>query len=584
MTYRSDPKNTFSKSFVLAAITLSLSLAATIPSAHAGGWRWSGTFDKTSANHILVAERNWSDFHKTWVKNEKNGFRLFDFEVQNNVVKYSGVFRKSKLASAAKIKVSLAALKKDWKDYAKKGYVLQDFETWTEGKKRYFGGVFHKRNAKQALWVVSNWKSFHSKWVELQKTGYRLEDFETWMQGTTQWYAGVFRGGKYPTGSSMGASWKYFKQARDKFRKDGYRLIDFEVLFHNNQPKYYGVFGKTGPYQALRVTNERKDFLKYRKDFKMQGLKIADLEITWFADPPKSAYPTPEPPKGKPIAAIFKPNSVTDQRTGLKFPSDMPAIKWPKSYKHCSSHEKKAINQAWAMGHFMMWRSHQIMEWLKRNKSKRKAAWVHGYRGRNAANSYANYSPRAWFGPYDGKRFDIARKAVSKVWSKNFRGGKIKVKCRVRGGKTGAHPCFQNNPGGNGRPAANHILKGTVNFCDKFFSPRLTGNVSKDIREIGFRARTVVHELFHHVRLSNGHYVMDTHVHCDGGRCKTEKMYGKKNSTHLSHVKGFRSGHYKRALRNNDNYAWFAYWVGRVAHGTEIPNGFGHLDQFPPKK
>ena len=568
----------------LTAAALCFGLLTTATNALAGDWRWSGTFAKTGANHTLLIERNWSDFQKGWKAYEKNGFRLHDFEVQDNVARYSGVFKKKSGKAASRIRVSLDTIMKDWKDWSDKGYRLEDFETWTENKKRYFGAVYLAGSGKHALWVVPGWKKFHDKWAQFEKQGLRLENFETWKVGKTQWYAGVFRAGTYPTGSSMGRTWTQFKKARDSFTKAGYQIIDFEILSHHGERKYYGVFGKKGNGQRLRVTNAEADFLKYRKDWKAQGYKIDDIEVTWFAGAGKPAKPAkPGSSKPKPLATIFKPNTVLNKRTGLKFPSDMPSIRWPTGYNHCSAHEKLFIDRTWAMGHYMMWRADQVMDWLARNDKNRKAAWSWGYRGRNAANSYINYAPRAWFGPYDSKRFAIADGGIESGWSKHFRGRTFKVKCRVRGGTTGAHPCFQSNPGGSGTPSANHIVKGTINFCDKFFAPRVAGDVDKDILQIYRRARTVVHEMFHHIRLSNGQYVLDTHVHCDNGKCPTEKMYGPEKSTHLSHVRGVNAGHYKRALRNNDNYAYFAYWVGRLAYGKSRPDGFGHLDQFPPK-
>lgn len=550
-------------------------------------WRWSATFAKTKANHILSLEKDWNTFHKRWLDLQKKGFELVDIEVQSNVLRYSGVFKKSKSKGASKLGVSLSVIKKDFGAWTKKGYRMVDFETWTDGKKNLFGALYLKGSGRSGFWVENNWNRFLSKWKEFEKSGLRMIDFETWYRGDTQWFAGVFKGGTYPAGSIMGVSSSQFFKTRDEFKAKGYRLIDFEVATRGSEVRYYGLFGKTGADQLLRVNDSKAGFFKKRSEFKKSGYKIDDLEVAWIGAVGKPAQSKPEPPKSKPIYVSFKGNTKRDSRTGLLFPDDMPSIHWPKGYNSCSSAEKDRINKAWAMAHFMMWRADQIMDWLGRNDRNRKQAWSWGYRGRNEAQNYANYSPRAWFGPYDGKRFRVAHSGVNKAWSDHFRGKTFTVKCRVRGGKTGAHPCFQNNPGTGRTPTANHIVKRTVNFCDSFFAPRWTGDNEKDIWQIFAKARTVVHELFHHVRLRDGNYVLDTHVHCDNGRCKTEKMYGRAKATHLSHVRGVNAGHYKRALRNNDNYAYFAYYVGVVAYYDKPlagdMKGFGHLTQWPPK-
>ncbi len=260
---------------------------------------------------------------------------------------------------------------------------------------------------------------------------------------------------------------------------------------------------------------------------------------------------------------IFSKNTVKEHRTGLMFPGDMPAIRFPTQYKGCSSAEKQKIDTAWAMAHYFMWRADQTMDWLASNGKKRKAAWSASYVGRNAKNSYRNHAPRAWFGPYDGKRFTTVDKAIEKVFTDRFRGKTFKVFCRVNKGGKGAHPCYQKNPGGNGTPGANHIVYGKINFCKKFFNPR-----QNSLNDIMHRARGVVHEVFHHLRLNNGLFVTDTHVHCHKGKCVTDKGYGRKKATHLSHYK--KKGHYKRAIRNTDNYALFAYMLGRRAYEKTI--------------
>lgn len=277
--------------FVRAAAVVLIGLVgnAAVNQAASAEWRWSATFEKKKGNNTLLIARDWNDFHKGWLKYQKNGFRLHDFEVQNNTAKYSGVFKKTPGNDPSQIRVSLETVMNGWKNWSKKGYRLQDFETWTENKKRYFGATYVTGGGAHALWVVPGWKKFHTEWAKFEKQGLRMHDFETWFDGSTQWYAGVFRAGKYPAGSSMGGNWDQFKKARADFRKKGYRLIDLEILGNTEGQKYYGLFGKTGPDKKLRVVNSQAGLLKARKGFKKAGYKIDDIEVTWFYGPGKLA-------------------------------------------------------------------------------------------------------------------------------------------------------------------------------------------------------------------------------------------------------------------------------------------------------
>lgn len=277
--------------------------------------------------------------------------------------------------------------------------------------------------------------------------------------------------------------------------------------------------------------------------------------------------PKPLPPSPpKPVDLIFSKRTQTDPISGLKFPADMPDIRYPTGYDSCNAEEVKKIKEAWALGHFYMWRSNQVMSYLARHDSQRKNMWMDGYDPSVVKESgqWRNYSPRAWFGPYDGDRFQKVSNAIEKVFNDRFQGKTFRVKCRTNDNSQGAHPCYQTDPATGNTPSANHIVYGTINFCNRWFRRE----------DAHIRARGIVHEVFHWLRIpGTGVWVTDLHTHCDG-LCKTEKMYGREKASHLAHVSGIRDGHYERAIRNNDNYAIFAYMLGRKIFE-------GDLTQFP---
>lgn len=105
----------------------------------------------------------------------------------------------------------------------------------------------------------------------------------------------------------------------------------------------------------------------------------------------------------------------------------------------------------------------------------------------------------------------------------------------------------------------------------------------------------MVHELLHWLRTKNGTVVGDTHMHCHGiARCTTDKAYGEEDSAHLANYDGGDEGtknaqkrrrvdHRKRALRNNDNYANFIYYLGRKAYTRSTDYALPVVDQFPTR-
>lgn len=275
-------------------------------------------------------------------------------------------------------------------------------------------------------------------------------------------------------------------------------------------------------------------------------------------------------------------NDTLNATSNLKFPSSMPSINFPNGYKGCSSSEKKKIQRAWALAHYSTWIANEAMGWMKRKGEYRKAAWHHGLRT-TGDNRTINYAARAWFGPMNDESFGEAKGTLNKVWNERFRGKSFTVMCRTNDDNKGAHPCYRNDPSTGNSISANHIVLRRVNFCANFFGSD---------RDDWSRTRTLTHELFHWVTSPKGHAIMDTHTHCHGGgNCSTNKAYGRERSRHLSNYDGGsgsraktrRVEHRKRALRNNDNYAWFIYDIGRAAydHNWAKSVGLVPLNQFP---
>lgn len=545
------------------AASLAIGLALGVAPALAGPEiTFGGLFKKGGGGSTVTSARPWPDFLKRSQELERNGYRLIDLETYKSGSRrlFAGVYKKATFASAAYIG-------RPWKEFSaksteleKKGYRLIDIETWMAGRTRVWSGIYAPGSYGPRAWI-GPWQAFLKKRHAFRRQGYRLIDYETYVDGKTRMHVGVFKPGKYETALRVGETWKNFKKNWDEFAKHGYRLVDIETYYAGNTRVYAGVYRKVKPSHAAWLGVKWKDFNAKRKELKRQGYHIVDLEV--FA--PKEQGSGKKP---KPLYMAFSKNTKTDSVTGQKFPTDMPSIRWPKGFKGCSAGDKRQIKEAWALAHYYMWRSTQLMNYLKQNASRRKTMWVDGYDPSvaNDRGGYRNHSPRAWFGPYNSRRFKDVHGAIDKVWHKRFRGKTFTVKCRVKPSNKGAHPCYLKDPSTGNRPSANHIVYGTINFCKSWFE-----------RDKFSRARTIVHEVFHWLKIpGSAYWVTDLHTHCDKGRCKTEKMYGRARASHLAHVSGFRDGHYKRATRNNDNYAIFIYMLGRRIYE-------GDVTRFPSK-
>jgi hypothetical protein len=247
----------------------------------------------------------------------------------------------------------------------------------------------------------------------------------------------------------------------------------------------------------------------------------------------------------------FSPNSVKHPPTGLLFPADMPAPRLPNDFDGCSDDQKGMLREAWALAHYYMWRSDQVMDWLAVHEAKRQQAWDAG--AKQQKDDPANFVPRTWFGPYAEGRFRSVDDAIDRVFTDRLLGRTFKVACKP----------------GEPENLAQHNVFGRVVF---FHSP--SGGYfhddpkKKPSEDRAFRALTVVHELYHPLKLRNGTWVMDTHAFMG----RVAKHYDAKDSQKLSW--GETDRHYRLAIRNNDNHAYFATNLGEAIYA-------GTLQQFP---
>ncbi len=258
----------------------------------------------------------------------------------------------------------------------------------------------------------------------------------------------------------------------------------------------------------------------------------------------------------------------------LDLPPEMPAIHLPDFVDGSCERDEPGYplyqaKQAWALAHYNTWRAYQLLEFIGESASQfRDDYWADGYR---SADGDDNWSPRHWFGPWKGYRFDAIRKVVRAEWDR-FRsaetgGIKIKLKCPTKQNEP-------NNPGNvcfTAAPPAHHVVKGYVNLCEGFFD-----------ESERYRGLLVAHELLHHTSAVYKEDIWksvplgDTHLHAHGDAClsgvKTEKMYGPDKILHLAATP--ECNHRDKNMANNDTYAWFITRLGSAVRS-------GKLQRFP---
>jgi hypothetical protein len=265
---------------------------------------------------------------------------------------------------------------------------------------------------------------------------------------------------------------------------------------------------------------------------------------------------------------------ITSPAFLANFPKDMPKVRLPQIVGGCNKGEIDEINDAWTLAHYYMWRSYQVLDYINdAPESDRADLWNDGYdkKWQEIGQYSKNWSPRAWFGPYDKKRFQIVYGGIKKVWQERFLDKTFKIECRTSKDESGPHPCFVKDPYTGNTPSANHIVYGKINLCANFL------DMSKKSQ-----AKGLIHEIYHWLDLPNSAFwVSDLHTHCDKKTnigtcldCTSEKMYGDIKATHLATTSI--CNHYDLAYRNNDNYAWFIYSLGQATQN-------GDLMKFPTK-
>lgn len=561
--------------FFLAILILTSSLSVLADQEkYIGFWK-----PGTGINKVLKFD-SWEEFTQEWTELGKKDMRLQDLEVLKGAegVKYIGTWVVGKGKYALLAHDSYA----DFADAFKEMYdedktkQLIDVEVVALGGKNHYIGVWYTGKGGSAMFMYNSWADFTAKWNEMAKDGRVLIDVEAFQNGSNAAYVGVWETGvgkdqrlyKTDDYAEFDKQWK-------AFNKEDLRLVDIDTSEVKGVATYIGVWNKGTGGQFLGTANSFAELQATTKTMNAKQLDLVDFAAINFGKPAQ-----PKPPQGKPAQQGKPANTGTlafsqgqtwkkDPVSGFEFPADMPAINYPE-FDGCNTADRKMVEQAWAKAHHHAWRAVQLFVYLDKAGDRRDDIWKAGFNPNDPINvRMASYSPNAFFGGYEGGtyNYDFIRDAILLNWEKRFK-TKMTIKCRRDDG--GAHPCYQNNPGGDGPPSANHIRVGVINFCNKFFDDTFE---NKDRN----RVRTVLHENFHWLA-PNGLAILDTHTHWDRnskGRCRadTEKGYGLDEVMHFATSKGcWNDGSFHRgdAARNNDTYAYFIRNLGEAVYSKKL--------------
>ena len=251
-------------------------------------------------------------------------------------------------------------------------------------------------------------------------------------------------------------------------------------------------------------------------------------------------------------------------------PTPMPEI------KGCSGSQEARLRTTWRRAHEYTWRADRMLQYIKKQSDEdRQYLWSFYYQHEVAEST----SPKSFFGPWNGARFqnieDAVQKAVRRFENRGsvVRGIKT-LRCgQPIAGERNEHTDVCTSLGGDGGPSAYHAVPGHIVTCPKFWSRAFDSEVSLETR-LHNSAETLVHEIFHWLSV-DGKYITDLH----GGK----KRYGLENISLLARK------HPDWAIRNNDTYSNFignvgrakptfsALWVGKS--NSNERNGAFYVDQ-----
>lgn len=241
------------------------------------------------------------------------------------------------------------------------------------------------------------------------------------------------------------------------------------------------------------------------------------------------------------------------------YPSHMPATPMP-DIKGCTNHQEDFLRKSWRRAHYFTWRADSVLRHVRSAaEGERAQLW-----NRDHSGGVSSPAVSRWFGPYDAKRAKFVAEALAKAEDRfEMRGQVVKGVKTLRCGSPIAPAqdehldvCPDKNPGSSGPPSAYHAPVGTVVTCPRFWDA--ANDTSQPVEErLNDAARRLVHELFHWLSV-DGKYIVDRHADGVGGE-KDKKYYGPDNATYLAENKP------SWAIRNNDNYAYFARAAGLAA-------------------
>lgn len=224
---------------------------------------------------------------------------------------------------------------------------------------------------------------------------------------------------------------------------------------------------------------------------------------------------------------------------------------WP-DFTGCSSEQRDYLKQAWRRAHEYAWRADRMLQYIrKQGDSERRYLWDLDYRPEVQLST----SPRTFFGPYNGERFQNISDAVSKAVRRfENRGRALKGIKKIRCGQPVAprpnehiDVCPKAGTGG-GSPTAYHAIAGYIVTCPSFWDIARDTALTSDQR-LDSSAKTLVHEIFHWLSV-DGKYIVDRHGGVDRKGAGNVALLAK--------------SHRNWAIRNNDNYTYFIRNVGQA--------------------
>ncbi|MGF1603972.1 MAG: serine hydrolase [Thermosynechococcaceae cyanobacterium] len=251
--------------------------------------RYSAVWQYNTDKRGWASLRNLTheQFSQKWKSYRDQGYRLIDQEAYSldGQRRYAGVWvqNKENLPWVSFRNVDTNEFASKFNTYKEQGYRIIDIEAYPSGNTTQYSAIWIKESNSPgwAEYRDMSEASYAQKFKDFAKQGYRVMDFESYRSNGQQQYAAIWvkntNGRGWAARRDMTATWfgNYWKTYRD----EGYRLVDFEAYPTSQGTRYAGVWRQNGSRLNWSHKTRVDEVVEaYRSQNGVPGISVAVAE------------------------------------------------------------------------------------------------------------------------------------------------------------------------------------------------------------------------------------------------------------------------------------------------------------------